>query len=156
MTLTASRSVPIVALGACGLVLDAEGDGAHALEVRNALESRVASAAAAGYRADASAFQALLDELDATRSDPPAFVRANWALHREIASLVRNGVLGGLYVALLDIAGERLAGVIAQPGYDRRAAASVDLHRDLVGAIVAGDRDGAAEAARRHEATCAG
>lgn len=153
--LLAPPSVPIVPLGACGLVLDAEGDGARALQLRNALESRVIHAAVAGRRVDAAAFDRLLDDLDASRSDPLSFVRASWALHREIASLVSNAVLANLYMALLDIAGERLADVIPQPGYDRRAAASVGLHHELVGAILAGG-GGLGDLVRRHDATCAG
>jgi DNA-binding FadR family transcriptional regulator len=143
----------LVGLGGCVLVLRGAGEEAvQALRVRRVLEPMLAQAAAGrGTPADADELDALVTRMHAARSDPAAFLRCNWALHRRVAALAGNPVLAGVHATLLDIAEAQLEDVVAEPGFDGRADWSVAVHRELVRAIAAGDSARVAGASERHE-----
>lgn len=74
--------------------------------------------------------------MQAAVDDPAAFFKCNWALHRRIAELCRNGPLRSMYVALIDF----LETSIDHAEFARfDGPAMVAAHRELVEAIDAGE-----------------
>jgi len=74
--------------------------------------------------------------MQASVDDPAAFFKSNWALHRRIAELCRNGPPRSMYLALLDF----LEFSIDRAEFsDFDGAAMVAVHRELVEAIDAGE-----------------
>lgn len=107
------------------------------LEVRDALEPLIDNHAARHHRAsDIRDLRRLVKEMEATVDDAAAFFKTNWALHRRIAELCRNGPLRNIYLALLDF---------LELSIDHAEFASFDgegmvsVHRELVQAIDAGE-----------------
>jgi DNA-binding GntR family transcriptional regulator len=74
--------------------------------------------------------------MQAAVDDPATFHECNWALHRRIAALCRNGPLRGMYLALIDSLGFSVDRVEFA---DFDSAAMVAIHRDRIGAIGAGE-----------------
>jgi DNA-binding FadR family transcriptional regulator len=107
------------------------------LELRDALEPLIDSHAARYHRVrDIRELKRIVKSMQATVDDPAAFFKCNWALHRRIAELCRNGPLRSMYLALIDF----LEFSIQQAelsDFDGRAMIAV--HRDLVEAIDAGE-----------------
>jgi GntR family transcriptional regulator, transcriptional repressor for pyruvate dehydrogenase complex len=107
------------------------------LEVRDALEPLIESHAARYHRAsDIRDLNRIVKSMQAAVDDPTAFFKCNWALHRRIAQLCRNGPLRGMYLALIDF----LEMSIDHAEFSRfDGPAMVDVHRALVEAIDAGE-----------------
>jgi DNA-binding FadR family transcriptional regulator len=107
------------------------------LEVRDALEPLIESHAARYHRAsDIRDLNRIVKSMEAAVDDPAAFFKSNWALHRRIAQLCRNGPLRSMYVALIDF----LETSIDHAEFSRfDGPAMVAVHRDLVKAIDAGE-----------------
>jgi DNA-binding FadR family transcriptional regulator len=107
------------------------------LEVRDALEPLIESHAARYHRAsDIRELNKIVKGMERAGDDPAAFFKCNWALHRRIAQLCRNGPLRSMYLALIDF----LEMSIDQAQLSRfDGPAMVALHRDLVKAIDAGE-----------------
>jgi GntR family transcriptional regulator, transcriptional repressor for pyruvate dehydrogenase complex len=121
------------------------------LEVRDALEPLIESHAARYHRAgDIRELNRIVKRMDAARDDPAAFFKANWALHRRIAQLCRNGPLRGMYTALIDF----LETSIDQAEFSAfDGEAMVAVHRDLVKAIDAGEGPQLDAAIQAHQPT---
>jgi len=107
------------------------------LEVRDALEPLIESHAARYHRAsDIRDLNKIVKAMQAAVDDPAAFFKCNWALHRRIAQLCRNGPLRSMYLALIDF----LEMSIDHAEFSRfDGPAMVAVHRDLVKAIDAGE-----------------
>lgn len=121
------------------------------LEVRDALEPLIDRHAARYHRAaDIKALNGLLAEMETAIDNPAAFFAANWALHRRIAKLCRNGPLRSMYVTLLDFLQESV-GLAAFADFDGKAMMKV--HRDLVKAIDGGEGRALEAALRAHQPT---
>ena len=116
------------------------------LVVRHALEPLiVADAAAHATPEAAAALREIVGRMAAALDEPAAYLRANSELHERIAAMSPNTVLAGAYLAVLGFAAE-------QPSEDRvpPTRQSLQVHRDLVEAIAAGDQQKAARAVKRH------
>ena len=123
----------------------------EALAVRAMLEPFVAREAARSRApSDEEALRRALDVLERSVGDPVAYVRANWNLHRVIASACGNQVLRTLYVSVLHFVEEELVGARPGSGFPEEHEANFRLHAALVEAIIAGDAEGAAARAARH------
>jgi DNA-binding FadR family transcriptional regulator len=143
---------PFVRLGHQVLALKHEGvAAADCLQVREALDPAVV-AEAVRHRSDGDAaeLQERLGRMRAARDDPTAFQRANWDLHRRIAEISPNPILRSLYTLMLDVVSSELETVIPDADFAAQTDELLDLHQELVDAIVAGDQELAARAAQRH------
>lgn len=122
-------------------------------EVRHALEEAVTvDATRSRTRADIAELYELLEGMATQTADPSAYLHENWRLHRRIAAICSNRVLGNLYVTLLD-ANEPQPGVGVPDRY-RTANAEENLvaHHELVDAIASGSVERARRAVEAHEA----
>ena len=107
------------------------------LEVRDALEPLIESHAARYHRvSDIRDLNRIVKGMQAAVDDPAAFFKCNWALHRRIAELCRNGPLRSMYLALIDFL-EMSIDHAEFSGFD--GPALVAVHRELVEAIDAGE-----------------
>lgn len=122
---------------------------ADCLAVRNALEGLVAEEAAqyAGAE-DLAELRQIIEAMSERRDDPRDYLQRNWQLHRRMAAISPNGLLTGLYSALLDVVENELEDVERDDSFD--VAASLEIHRELVDAIESRDPARIAEAVRRH------
>jgi DNA-binding FadR family transcriptional regulator len=119
------------------------------LVVRNALEPLVCREAAKNCNArDAKALRGLISRLEREVDDPAGFLHANWALHRRLAHMGRNAPLEALYLTLLDYVEHALDGVVGDEFFD--GTANLEVHRELVEAIIAGESARLARAIERH------
>ena len=122
-------------------------------EVRHALEEAVTvNATRSRSRSDIADLIAIVDRMAEKAPDRSAYLHENWRLHRRIAKICANRVLGNLYITLLD-ANEPQPG-IAVPDRFREADNEENLlaHRELVEAIASGNVDRARRAIAAHEA----
>ncbi|MFZ0972990.1 MAG: FCD domain-containing protein [Solirubrobacteraceae bacterium] len=107
------------------------------LELRDALEPLVDSHAARFHRArDIRELKRILRSMEASVNDSAAFIKCNWALHRRIAEICRNGPLRHIYLAQIDFLEFSIDRAELS---DFDGAAIVTIHRDLVEAIDAGE-----------------
>lgn len=136
------------------VVLSFQGDGVDVLEcvaVRNALDPLAAGTAASACTSDdARRLKSAMDELVTAESGDDA-IRANWRIHRIIAEIGDNTALTAIYVALMDVIESRMVSM------SRRAPVApgvredtIEVHQQLVDAIVAGDPEAAEKAAHAH------
>lgn len=121
------------------------------LEVRDALEPLIDSHAARYHRvSDIREMNRIVKRMDAAKDDPAAFFKCNWALHRRIAELCRNGPLRSMYLALIDF----LEYSLDDAEFDRfEGDAMVAVHRDLVSAIDRGEGPALDAAIKAHAPT---
>lgn len=127
---------------------------ADCLAVRNALEALVVDETAKYATAsDIDDLREILDAMSERRDDPRAFLQRNWQLHRRMAETSPNGLLTGLYSALLDVVESELEDVEPDDTFD--VAATIEIHRELVDAIESREPARIAEAVRRHAPTTA-
>lgn len=140
----------LVRLGHKMLTLDSESANiAGGLAVRDALEPLVALEALKHHTsADVADLRKLVAEM-ARCTDPADYLRANWALHRRLATISPNQLLVELYHGLLDMAEEHLRGV-QQVDADMSVTDGVAVHTALVEAVAADDRAALAAAVRDH------
>jgi len=121
--------------------------------VRHALEEAVTlDATRSRTRADISELEAIVAAMGERVDDPVGYLRENWQLHRRIAEICRNRVLGNLYVTLLD-ANEPEPG-IAIPDRHRAGDNKANLvaHRAFIEAIASRSEQRARDAVGAHEA----
>jgi DNA-binding FadR family transcriptional regulator len=134
------------------LVLGFRGGGsasADCLTVRNALELPIAlDAARHRTKRDLADLERILADMETSRREPLAFLKANWALHRRLAEISRNAVLQSIYVTLLDFLEEELEAVSADGRF--HASSNVAVHRALIDAIASQDAALVKQAVRRH------
>jgi DNA-binding FadR family transcriptional regulator len=106
------------------------------LVIRDALEPLICRDAAARHQADeVAALEAIVDRMEASLAEPPAYFHLNWALHRRIATMSGNAPLRSIYLALV----ESLEAIVERAEIDVfEGSAQVAIHRELVAAISAG------------------
>jgi DNA-binding FadR family transcriptional regulator len=122
-------------------------------EVRHALEEAVTvDATRSRNRSDVADLRAIVERMAEKAPDPAAYLHENWRLHRRVAEMCANRVLGNLYITLLD-ANEPQPGVAA-PDRFREADNEENLlaHHELVEAIASGNIERARAAIAAHEA----
>jgi DNA-binding FadR family transcriptional regulator len=142
---------PVVRLGRTLLTVQGEPLAvAGAIEVREQLEPLVAAHAAEHRTAkDRRELKALITAMRKHLDDAPRFVSLNWDLHVRIAAISPNAVLRGTYVGLYEFVNQ-VSLVNPQP-YDRDYLEQrLQVHSDLVTAILSGDPAAAREAAEAH------
>ncbi|MGW6456193.1 FadR/GntR family transcriptional regulator [Streptomyces sp. NPDC055078] len=146
---------PVVRLGQTLLTVHSEPVSViDAIAVRNGLEPVVASDAARfrGAR-DIADLRVLIDAMAEAVNDPERFLRANWRLHERIAQIVRNHILQTMYLGLVQFIQDQATEVVPHrtlEEHTRYKKHRLNIHIDLVQAIIAGDPGAAAEAAERH------
>jgi DNA-binding FadR family transcriptional regulator len=121
--------------------------------VRHALEEPVAlDAARSRTRTDIAELETIMIRMTGARNDAPAYLHENWQLHRRIAQIGRNRILGNLYNTLLDASESELHGVIPQPSFAATVDDNVAAHRAIVDAIAQASDERVRAAIRAHEA----
>jgi len=152
--LFAAEPTPRVKLSYLSLGYDPGGTFDECAAVRYALDDAVV-VDAAGSRSDADvrALSDLLAELERSASEPTAYLRHNWALHRRIAEACGNSVLRNLYCTLLDANESELRDVQPDPAFAEYVKANLAAHGEIVAAIAAGDAARARVAVARHAAS---
>jgi len=157
--LFAAAQSPMVRLGNSVLALDSdETSVADAVRIRDALDpSMIDDALWHASPADVARMQDIVRTMNEAvlGQDPVAFVRANWALHACIAAVSPNVMLRSLYTSLLDIIESHTLSVLPvheQP-LPEYIAQRYRLHRDLVDAIAARDREVALRLIGEHNTT---
>lgn len=136
-------------------VKDSATPVAHAIAVREALEGLV-DIEAARHRTpeDIRELRRHLDALKAASTDPDQWMRTNWALHERIAAITPNHLLSTTYLGMLRHVAD--SAVHAAPDAASRANPAgylqtrIDIHVELVEAIIAGDEARTEASARRH------
>lgn len=93
---------------------------------------------------DVAALWSLYTALERDWDDPEANQRANWALHRRIASISPNPVLRTVYENLVDFLTSDLGGV------SRVDPERLQVHRELVEAVASGSQAQVQVAVQRH------
>ncbi len=121
--------------------------------VREALEGPLAvDAAQSRTAADVRDLEAIVECMAAACDDPRRYLRENWQLHRRIAQICRNRVLGNLYGTLLDANESELRDVNPAPEFAAHVQHNLAVHRQLVAAIAAGSEEAARRAVSAHHA----
>ena len=121
------------------------------LEVRDALEPLIDSHAARYHKTrDIRELRRVIEDMEAVADDPAAFFKCNWALHRRIAQLCRNGPLRSMYLTLIDFL-EYSIDHAEFASFD--VASIVAVHGQLVDAIDAGEGPRLDAAIEAHQAT---
>lgn len=121
--------------------------------VRHALEEPVAlDAARSCMRADLADLEAIMTRMVAARNDARAYLYENWQLHRRIAQMCSNRILGNLYNTLLDASESELQDVIPHPSFVATVDDNLAAHRAIVDAIAARSPEQVRAAIRSHEA----
>jgi DNA-binding FadR family transcriptional regulator len=121
--------------------------------VRNALEESVTlDAARSRTRADVDDLETIMRRMTAARNDARDYLHENWQLHRRIAQIGRNRILGNLYNTLLDASEAALRDVSPQPSFAATVDENVAAHRAIVDAIAQGSDERVRAAIRTHEA----
>lgn len=145
---------PVVRLRHTLLAVDHDGvTVADAIAVREALEELIDVDAAAHCTArDAKSLTSILNRMRRTSSTRSRYLSANWELHERIAAITPNEIARGVYLGTL----HHVAGLPGSPdpqtarddqGY---LATRIDIHAELVAAIVAGDRSRTIRAVEAH------
>jgi DNA-binding FadR family transcriptional regulator len=120
-------------------------------EVRGALEPLICRQAARHHNPeDIRTLRRIVDSMEENLHDPLAYVRLNSAFHRRVAALSRNVPLRTLYVTLLDFFEHNLERAAHLP--DAVDPDNVDVHRQLVAAMEAGEGRQLEAAIKRHDA----
>ena len=155
--LFARRQSPLVRLGNSVLAMDEGATSvADAVRLRAALDPLLLEDAVRHASADdLAAMRRELQRMGAAVADVdgPAFLRAGWALHAQIAGVTPDAVLQSFSLSLLEII-ESHAPAVPPPGRQPRPehlASQYDLHAALVQAIADRDADRALELVRELE-----
>ncbi len=135
-------------------VTDAPASVAEAVAVREALEVLIDVDAAEHRTAkDIADIKKLLQRLKTAGKDRTQFLLANWDLHERIALVSPNQTASALYLSMTRFVREH--SVAATHDEDAESAASwlpkrIEIHQELVAAIVAGDVPAVKVAVERH------
>jgi DNA-binding FadR family transcriptional regulator len=107
------------------------------LAVRDALEPLICREAARHHAPeDILALERILDQMEGQIDAPEKYLGLNYRLHRRIAKMSSNVALHGVYLMLLDSMEKQLQAAEVD---DFDAAAHLAEHRELIGAIDAGE-----------------
>jgi DNA-binding FadR family transcriptional regulator len=126
-----------------------------AITIREALEPLVDSDAARHRtKSDISDLERLLKSMEDASGDTDAFIRANWSLHERIAEITPNAMLKAVYISMTHVLADLSdhAAADASDTESRYFERRLEVHRQLIEAIVAGDVDAVAIAVARHSA----
>lgn len=157
--LFAAEQSPMVRLGNSVLALDAEQTSvADAVRIRDALDPlMIEDALWYASRADIDKMRQQVEQMSRAvdQRDPTAFVRANWALHAEIAEVSPNVMLRSLYLTLLELIERHTLSVlpVSEQPLPEYIAQRHQLHSNLVEAIADHDRDQALHLVHEHNTT---
>lgn len=126
---------------------------ADAIVVREALEAAVdTDAARHRTSADAAELRRLVAAMRRARGNADEYMRANWALHERIAQITPNQLLKGVYLGTVRCIAE-LSCRADSDIPDRQGSylgERVEIHAELVSAIISGDVGRTLEAVSRH------
>lgn len=148
-------SSPTANLRLCQLILGFREGGtlADCAVVRHSLEEPVTlDAARSRTGTDVADLEAIMTRMTASCNDARAYLYENWQLHRRIAQICSNRILGNLYVTLLDASESQLKDVFPDPSFVAMVDENLAAHRAIVDAIAAKSDDGVRAAIRAHEA----
>ncbi len=148
-------SAPTANFRLCRLILGFREGGtlADCAVVRRALEEPVTlDAARSRTHADIAALETIMARLVSARDDAREYLFENWQLHRRIAQIGRNRILGNLYNTLLDASESELRDVAPHPSFAATVDANVAAHRAIVDAIALASDERVHAAIRAHEA----
>jgi DNA-binding FadR family transcriptional regulator len=128
---------------------------ADAIAVREALELLVdTDAARQRTRQDITDLRKLLGELKRAMTSTDRFMRANWTLHERIAGITQNHLAKAVYLSMTECIAD--LSEHADPDDASRTEdylrLRLDVHTELVDAIIAGDVARTAAAVERHRA----
>ncbi|MEU4228510.1 FCD domain-containing protein [Nonomuraea sp. NPDC026600] len=128
---------------------------ADAIAVREALEPLIAvDAAQHRTKQDISDLRKLMTALKRATTSTDRFMRANWALHERIAEITHNHLAKAVYLSMTRCITD--LSEHADPDDDSRTEdylrLRVEVHAELVEAIIAGDVARTAAAVDRHHA----
>ncbi|HEX3966156.1 MAG TPA: FCD domain-containing protein [Trebonia sp.] len=126
-----------------------------AIAVRGALEGLIdTDAARLRSPADIRDLRRELTKLRRAATSPGRFMPANWALHERIAQITANTLAQAVYLGMLSCIAELSTGATTDDHTDsgRYLQHRLQVHVDLVEAIIAGDLGGTTEAVRQHQA----
>jgi DNA-binding FadR family transcriptional regulator len=142
---------PVVRLGRTLLTVLGEPLAvAGAIEVREQLEPLVAAHAAQNRTAlDKRELLSLVAEMAENLDDAESFVHLNWQLHTRIAAISPNIVLRNTYIGLYEFVNQ-VSTISPQSRDIPYMKQRLDVHNELVAAIVAGDVIAAQHAAALH------
>lgn len=142
---------PVVTLGRS--LLSVEGDptlASGAIEMREQLEPLIAQHAARHRnRTDIKELRQALKALLRSRNEPNEFAVNMVNLHVRVAAISPNPVLKASYTSLYEYVG-RVSAVAAMPKDSDYVEARLQVHRDLINAIISGDVEAAEKAGLAH------
>jgi GntR family transcriptional regulator, transcriptional repressor for pyruvate dehydrogenase complex len=145
---------PLVRFGQTLLAVSGDADAvtvADVIVVRDALEPLIAMEAARHRKpVDVFELRNLVDEMAAAINEGPAFLRANWRLHGRMAEIARNTVLQAVYLGLMRYIEDSAAAGERAPRRAAHLEDMLELHRQLVEAVAAGDIEQARALGERH------
>lgn len=119
------------------------------LTVRNALEPLVCRDAFEHSRArDAKALRRIVAQMEKHTDEPAEFLRLNWGLHRYLTRMCTNAALRTIYLTLMDFVEEGLSDVRSDEFFDGES--NLEIHRELVEAIIDTDERRLQAAIERH------
>jgi DNA-binding FadR family transcriptional regulator len=124
---------------------------ADAIAVREALESLV-DVEAARHRSpsDISDLKKLIQAMKRSGKDPESYMHSNWALHERIGAITPNHLLSATYLGTTRYIADSSEHVESDDQVGDYLKKRIDLHVELVEAIIAGDAERTAEVAARH------
>jgi len=126
---------------------------ADAIAVRDALESLIDMEAARHRTADDIAdLKKLIRTMKRSGDDPETYMRSNWALHRRIAEITPNNLASATYLGTTNYIADSSEHVESDDEVGDYLRKRIDLHVELVDAIIAGDVERTIAAAARHNA----
>jgi len=119
------------------------------LAIRNTLEPLVCREASRYCQPrDAKALRRIVDEMSRAADDRAELLRCNLELHSRLANICANVLLKGLYLTLLGYVQDGIVGADSDEPFD--GPDDIDIHRELVEAIIAGDEARLEKAIDRH------
>ncbi len=117
------------------------------VEVRTALEPLICRQAARfSTPRDITLLEACVELMRATLGDERAYVRANWAFHRQAVAVCRNPPLRSMYLAVLEF----LEAGLDDFDFDASDERAIAVHRELAAAIGEGEGERLEQAIRGH------
>jgi DNA-binding FadR family transcriptional regulator len=124
---------------------------ADAIAVRDALESLIDVDAARHRTApDVADLKNLVKEMKRSGADPETYMASNWALHERIAEITPNNLASATYLGTTRYIADSAERVESDDEVGDYLQKRIDLHVELVEAIIAGDVERTAAAAARH------
>lgn len=123
---------------------------ADCLSLRSALEPPLCLDAARHCAAeDAAELREILAAMRREAGEPRRLLRSNWRLHRRIAAITPNSLLRVVYLATLNLVEEASDRTPAAGAHDRER--TIEVHEELVEALIAGQPTRLARAVERHD-----